>query len=207
MTTPERVWLFHITGISNLPDILQAGGLQSHEAMAASGHKPTTHIAYDHIKARRKTTVVSCAANRTVTQFVPFYFCARSPMLYTVNKGNTGQPSGCQKDIVHLVTDVTTASQCGRPWAFSDVSAACGYPTFYNDLGQLSLLDWNAIHTDRWQGRTNQKGAEFLVADFFDWHHILGIGCMDIAAADRVQTILDGSVVKPKIAVKRNWYY
>lgn len=49
-------------------------------------------------------TRVDCCGGRFVGEFVPFYFCPRSPMLFTVNRGNTGRPLGCQRAIVHLVS-------------------------------------------------------------------------------------------------------
>src|SRR5688572_18575557 len=98
--------IYHITDIENLPAILATGGLVSDVALADAGAKPEV-IGYAHIKHRRMhVTQIPCCGNRFVGEFVPFYYCPRSPMLYTINRGNTGRPAGCQRTIVHLVSTV-----------------------------------------------------------------------------------------------------
>jgi ssDNA thymidine ADP-ribosyltransferase, DarT len=90
--TPANTCIYHITDVANLPRILQSGGLYSDAALAAVGG-PAQQIGYGHIKQRRMTQYrVDCCGNRFVGEFVPFYFCPRSVMLYTINQGNTGLP-------------------------------------------------------------------------------------------------------------------
>lgn len=163
---PEQVLIYHITDVENLPGILAAGGLRSDAAMAA--HEPTV-IGYGHIKQRRMTEIrVDCCGGRFVGEFVPFYFCPRSPMLYAVNQGNAGRQRGCQRSIVHIVSTIGAAISQNRPWAISDGNAGAFHTEFFSDLAVLSQLDWEAIRATQWQGRTHQKSAEFLLADFFD---------------------------------------
>ena len=46
-----------------------------------------TVIGYTHIKERRMKQIrVACCGGRFVGEFVPFYYCPRSPMLFTTNK-------------------------------------------------------------------------------------------------------------------------
>lgn len=107
MNPPVPTPIYHITDLANLRRIVAAGGLHSDVAMAE--HDPEV-IGYDHIKKRRATEIqVECCGNRFVGEFVPFYYCPRSPMLYTINKGNTGRPAGCQRTIIHLVSSVEAA--------------------------------------------------------------------------------------------------
>jgi hypothetical protein len=167
-------------------------------------------IGYPNIKQRRMTEYrVSCCGNRFVGEFVPFYFCPRSPMLYTVNLGNTGRPRGCQTSIVHLVTTVSTAVNQGRPFAISDVNAGTGYATFSGDLASLddpTHLRWEDINTNQWKEKMHFKQAEFLVADRFDWSAIGYIGCHNAAVAAQVTRMLSGHE-SPKIGVEPLWYY
>jgi hypothetical protein len=166
-----------------------------------------TNIAFDHIKARRRRKRVSCCGDRTVDEFVPFYFCNRSPMLLTINSGNTGRPPGAQRSIVHLVTNVAIASGLPGPWAFSDGSAAAGFDVgFYNDLAQLDQLDWDAIAARNWKDRTHEKQAEFLVAGRVPWSAIRAIGCHNEEVAARVQAIV-GNDDPPNVQVRPTWYY
>lgn len=166
-------------------------------------------IGYPNIKQRRMTQYrVPCCDNRFVGEFVPFYYCPRSPMLFTVNKGNTGRPAGCQTDIVHLVSSVAAALELNRPWAISDVNAGAGYATLSNNLEALEALDWNAIQTRQWQSKMSAKQAEFLLLDQFEWSSIAAIGCHNAQTADKVSATLKNLPgPHPRVVVENSWYY
>ncbi len=205
MKLPAETPIYHITDIANLRGIVARKGLRSDVAMAKSNPEV---IGYDHIKKRRATEIrVDCCENRFVGEFVPFYYCPRSPMLYTINLGNTGRPAGCQKSIVHLVSTVGAALARAADWAISDGNAGAYHSLFYKDLKELAELDWQAIRATSWQGRTHQKMAEFLVADFFPWNAFDKIGCCNPETARQVREILDGAGHIPAVSVEHSWYY
>ncbi len=202
-----KTYLYHITDISNLPPILANGGLLSDCALTGVAHQV---IGYSNIKQRRMTRYrVPCCVNRFVGEFVPFYFCPRSPMLYTVNRGNTGRPAGCQTSIVHLVTTVDAAVNQRRSFAISDGNAGAGYATFRNGLASLddpTHLRWADINTNQWQGKVHFKQAEFLVADRFDWSAIICVGCHNATAVAQVANLLPQHR-RPNVAAQPSWYY
>jgi hypothetical protein len=203
---PAKVHIYHITNVANLPDILAGEGLHSDAAMAK--RQPNVIIGYDHIKLRRLQKIpVPCCQWRYVGEFVPFYFCPRSPMLFTVNKGNTGHTSGCQKDIVHLVSTVAAGIATGKAWAVSSGNAGAFHTTYSAKIEALDTLDWEAIRATQWQGKQHQKMAEFLVADFFPWSGFQGIGCQNSVTAAKVREILTGAKHQPPVEVKSSWYY
>jgi len=202
---PAKVLIYHITDIDNLAGIIAEGGMHSDTVMAK--RNPSV-IGYTHIKQRRLTQIqVPCCGGRFVGQFVPFYFCPRSPMLFTINKGNTGRPPGCQTRILHLVSTLDLAINSGTEWAVSDGNAGAFHTSFYNTLAAVGNLDWKAIQATNWQGISHQKQAELLVADFFAWTGFVGIGCHNQGAAQQVVKIIENQSHKPKIAVKSDWYY
>lgn len=199
--------IYHITDASNLPGIIAGGGLVSEAALAAKGG-PKVVIGYDHIKLRRmEQTRIPHANNRFVGEFVPFYYCPRSPMLYVVNRGRTGRQPGCQTEIVHLVSTVANGIALGRQWAISDVNAGSNYPSFFNHPNALDSLDWQAIGSQYWQNCATQKAAEFLVADAFPWQQIVAIGCHNQTVAQRVTAALAASSHKPRVLLRPAWYY
>lgn len=199
--------IYHITDVENLPSVLAQGGLWSDAQVIARG-LATNAIAHHHIKQRRlEQYKVDCVNDRFVGEFVPFYYCPRSPMLFTINVGATGKPKGCQSTIVHLVSTVERAIAMGRPWAIADRNAGTPLADFSTDLNTLRELDWNAIQTNSWRDCQTAKAAEFLVADFFDWTGFIGIACMNQSTADVVEEHLANAAYKPKIAVKRDWYF
>lgn len=202
---PERILIYHITDVANLPSILVENGLHSDAVMVKRNPEI---IGYDHIKKRRlKEIPVPCCGWRRVGEFVPFYFCPRSPMLFTINKGNTGRPANCQKSIVHLVSTMSAGIAAGKIWAISSGNAGAYHTTFSASLDALDELDWEAIRAIQWQGKQHQKSAEFLVADYFPWAAIQKIGCQNSTTADKVMTLLADVAHQPAVEIKTNWYY
>ena len=206
MVTPvSPLDLYHITPMENLEAILQSGGLSSDAALGNTSHSV---IGYAHIKLRRLTEYrVDCCGGRFVGEFVPFYFCPRSPMLYTINKGSTGKAPGCQKEIVHLVTTLANARGLGREWAISDGNAGAEHTTFSDDINSLEALNWTAIRATQWQGLTHEKSAEFLVAEFFEWSAIVAIGCHNDTVKRQVEALLAKYPHRPQVKVQPSWYY
>ena len=103
MTVPAQPKLYHITHVDNLPDILAAGGLWSDAAMIAQGG-PTASIGMSNIKQRRLGLPVKCHPGDHVGDYVPFYFCPRSIMLYLIYCANHLDMTykGGQTAILHL---------------------------------------------------------------------------------------------------------
>lgn len=202
---PAQILIYHITDVGNLPNILTNAGLHSDAVMA---QRNPTVLGYNHIKQRRLTRIrVPCCNNRFVGEFVPFYFCPRSPMLYTVNQGATGLPPGCQESVLHLVSNVDAAVALGHDWAISDGNAGAFHTSFYANLGALNGLDWAAIHARGWRGRTHEKSAEFLVADFVPWNSVQQIGCHNDKVAQQVKCMIQNHSHQPSVDVQPTWYY
>ena len=99
--------IYHMTHIDNLPGIIANLGLLSDNAIQARGVS-TVNIAHANIKQRRsRTSIIIGGLNRgSLAAFVPFYFCARSPMLYAIYSGMVKECKCNQSDIVYLVTTV-----------------------------------------------------------------------------------------------------
>lgn len=205
---PRQTPIYHITDIANLTDILASGGLYSDAALQVAGANPS-QIGYTNIKQRRLTEyTIPCCGNRFVGEFVPFYLCPRSPMLYTINNGNTGRPKGCQTDILHLVSDVYRASSLGRHWAVSDGNAGSAYTTFSNAPGVLDTVNWAIVNSNQWGGeRMHAKATEFLVADFVPIAVLTSIGCHNAQTAIATRGILNQYKIALPVNVVPHWYY
>src|SRR5688572_32339603 len=125
-----------------------------------------------HIKKRRLTEIeVDCHAGTYVGDYVPFYFCPRSIMLYILHRGNhpdLNYTEG-QGPIVHLQADlhavIEWAHSNGKRWAFSDRNAGAYFAKFYTGVDQLGEVNWGAIATTDFRNMVVKEGkqAEFLV--------------------------------------------
>src|SRR5262249_46643902 len=148
---PARPKIYHITHLDNLTRIVADGCLISDRAMIARGG-PTQGIGMSAIKQRRLTQLeVTCHPGTKVGDYVPFYFCARSVMLYVIHRGNHPDLPyrGGQQPIVHLEADLQTviawAAARGVRWAFSLSNAGAYYAVFRSRVAELDQLDWGAI--------------------------------------------------------------
>ena len=209
-----RTYIYHITNVANLPGILASGGLWSEQEREAHGVS-NINIAHGHIKERRKQTRVPVGAGGVVADYVPFYYCPRSPMLYSIHGGNVAGYADGQKSVVHLCSTLEIARH-NVQWCAStghtDITSLC---TFFDTIDGFSSLDWEAIRSKAWgfphftpdSDLKRRKQAEFLAHKFFPWNLFKGIGVIDEAAREIVQAQIEHAAHKPQIAIMRNWYY
>ena len=87
-TPPARPKLYHITHVDNLRKIVADGALRSDAAIIARGGSVQA-IGMSDIKRRRVEELeVACHPGTKVGEYVPFYFCPRSVMLYVIHCAN-----------------------------------------------------------------------------------------------------------------------
>ena len=168
------------------------------------------------IKRRRLEELdVACHPGTKVGQYVPFYFCARSIMLYLLHRGNHADLAyrDGQRLIVHLESDVDEvvdwARSIDRPWAFSNGNAGTRYTQFYRKIEHLDRLDWTAIGATDWRDPIvkERKQTEFLVYESFPWELVKRIGVIDREVANAAVRAIGIAHHKPDVVVERNWYY
>lgn len=211
-TAPEHPKIYHITHADNLPRIIECGKLLSDE-QRLQRQQDTQRVGIENIKQARLMKSIPCHPGKTVGQFVPFYFCPRSTMLYILHKGNHPdlEYRGGQQPIIHLQADmkavVEWADGKGKPWVFTDVNARASYARFYCDVSDLDRVDWHAVIATNWQGTKDGKQAEFLVHESFPWELVEKIGVHNIGIKTRVEEALDSAEHKPLVTVEQDWYY
>jgi hypothetical protein len=211
---PARPLVYHITHVDNLPSILDAGGLWSDAAMIDRGG-PSASIGIGNIKQRRLRLPVKCHPGDFVGDYVPFYFCPRSNVLYLIHCANHPElafRSG-QRSILHLEADLhdiaAWADGVDCRWAYSLSSAGAAYAEFRNRLDQLGEVDWAAVTATDFRPALVKEGkqAEFLVHRFFPWHLVRSIGVQSETIHNRVARALVGASHRPKVIIRRDWYY
>ncbi|MCC6643084.1 MAG: DUF4433 domain-containing protein [Deltaproteobacteria bacterium] len=212
---PAQPKIYHITHVDNLPSIIADAAIASDSAMIARGG-PTAAIGMSSIKRRRVEELeVDCHPGTRVGDYVPFYFCPRSIMLYVIHRANHAELAyrGGQDPIVHLEADlhstVAWADAERRRWAFSLSNAGARYAPFRADLADLDQVDWNAVAATDFRSRQIKEGkqAEFLVYESFPWTHVTRVGVRNAAVQTRVQMTLGAASHRPTVAVLSDWYY
>lgn len=212
MTYPRPTRIYHITHIDNLPNILVAGGLR---CKSDNSGTESVSIAYENIQQRRAARAVPFPPKGTLHDYVPFYFSIRSPMLYTLSKGNVSTFQGSQADVIYLASTVQNVIDHGLDFVFTDGHAIVSLTQFYKAIDDLAHVDWQIIRSRQWfdnsdnPDRKRRKQAEFLVYRFFPWHCIRAVAVKNEIMQQRVQTALNiHSLAQQKpILLRPSWYY
>lgn len=161
MTVPAKPKIYHIVHVDNLPSIVADGCLWPDSVMAqrAGGGQV---IGNNEIKADRLRLPVAYHSGTYVGDYVPFYLCPRSVMLYVIsrrNHPNVAFREG-QKPVVHLMADmrevVDWATANNRRWAFTDINAANRAADFYSDLDSLDQLNWPSTRKSGFHAATTR---------------------------------------------------
>lgn len=214
MSVPERPRIYHITHVDNIAQIVADRALCSDAVMVARGG-PTAAIGMSTIKRRRLEELrVKCYPDHFVGEYVPFFFCPRSIMLFIIHCANHPELSyrGGQGPIVHLEADlhatVSWAESHGS-WAFTLSNAGARYTEFRNDLDDLDEVDWGAVANNDFRSPDVKEGkqAEFLVHEACHWNLIQRIGVHSEAIRAKVVAELSSAEHRPPVVVRPDWYF
>ncbi len=212
---PAQPKIYHITHIDNLASIVSTRSIESDGRRCQAGQNQTA-IGMSEIKRRRLFELdVPCHPGSKVGDYVPFYFCPRSIMLFIIHCNNHPDMTyhGGQGPILHLQADMESvinwAASQDVCWAFSDRNAGTRFTDFYNNRADLDQVDWNAVGETDFRDPVVKEGkqAEFLVYDVFPWQLVEKIGVLSEAMLSRVNAILQATAHKPVVKIERTWYY
>jgi len=210
--------IYHITNINNLPRIIQTGGLWCDTERVQQGFD-CVGIAHENLKQRRARTPVRnraglvIAAGGVLSDYVPFYIANRSPMLFSIHRGQVVGYDGGQGDVIYLVSLVEQALVGNRSWCFTDGHAVEAMSEFYENAEHLDKIDWEVIRARYWSDtqedpdRKRRKQAEFLIHQSVPWRWFHCVGVIDHRRAQQVREIIAGAGHQPEVVVQPGWYY
>ena len=177
-------YVFHMTEVSNLKNILQYGLLSHNEAHSKGFNK--TDIALQDVNQRR--------ANKkpihgiSLHDYVPMYFNPKNPMLYRRKQ--------IQDNIVILAIDRRVIYQ--NKSIFSDGNAASDATKFFNNLSDLVRLNWQCIRNEYWNDYVDGKRikcAETLTHPKIPIKYVKKIHCNSIQTKNIVDKMV--SIERP----------
>ncbi len=174
----EKIFLYRITHIENIPHILTHGithksSINANPVFRSIGDESLIETRNDKkVIVDNGDLLSESAASITLGNFIPFYFGVRMPMLYVIQVGgnfvtNRTHPS----DIVYIACSLKSIIDGGLSFYLSDGHATDHLSVFYNSekvdkIGEI--ISWEAVKTRYWAGQDNlntkrEKQAEFLV--------------------------------------------
>jgi hypothetical protein len=202
--------IYHITHIDNLLSILQEDRLLAHNNL----DNKYTNIAYNTIQDRRAMISVPYAGKGTLHDYVPFYFAPRSPMLFTINKGNVQSYNGGQQQIIYFVVEIAAIAEANIPYTFTDGHPVMAYSSFCEDLNYLThIIDWELMESRYWfdtdedPDRKRRRQAEFLIYQQCPWRLVREIGVKDSSMKTKVINILQQYNDQTLVTIHNEWYF
>lgn len=212
---PSEPSIYHITHLRNLPRIVEAGSLWS-DAKRIELRLPCTLVGMSEIKRRRLEELeVKCHPGTKVGQYVPFYFCPRSYMLYVLHMGNLPglEYREGQGPLVHLQADLRATIEWAdareMKWAFSDRNASARLAAFFKRWDELDKINWAAVAANDFRDMLVKEGkqAEFLIFETFPCTLVEKIGVLNQATLRAAKALLADCAHKPLVCVERAWYF
>jgi hypothetical protein len=198
----EKIWIFRIVHYRNLEHILQHGIYCRHSGLVNPAY---VNIGSDEIVARREHVRVKCFPGTMVSEYVPFYFGVRTPMLYKIKTGY-GVPAVGQEDIVYLCCSMDAIIKSSLDWCFTDGNAAANITAFYKDTAEIDKVDWKSVYSNEWSDnnsdgdhdRMRKKHSEFLVKNHVPQEYISAI----VVFNDDRQKLAEALIHKYGLAIK-----
>lgn len=196
-----------MTHIENVPHILEHGITHISSIQANKDYKS---IGDNSIISTRNN--FELPNGKKLGTFIPFYFGARMPMLYVIQKGYNGVPVTPAKDIVYCISSVQKIVDHRLPFIFTNGHAIDRLSDFYKfeHLPNINeILDKKAITAKYWIDENDldlkrRKEAEFLVETDIPSTAIVGWVVYNDEAKDR---LLAMSISEIKIHVKSDYYF
>ncbi|MDQ5826051.1 MAG: DUF4433 domain-containing protein [Chloroflexota bacterium] len=207
MNKPNHI--YHFTHVRNLNSIVESGRLLCKNQLATT---PYTDIAAEDIQRKRAIKKVPCGPRGTLTDYVPFFFAGRSPMMYFISRNVQIYPEGVIP-LVYLVSSAQTVQAAGLPFVFTDGHPIMRITRFYDDLAHLSAVDWDVMSSRMWNDtqefpdRQRRREAEFLVWNSFPWELVEGLSVVNKQMQSYVQATISASEYQPPVVVDRSLYY
>ena len=210
MVPPIPTRIYHFTHIENLQGILEARSLVCNNDCGTR----EVSIANEEIQDQRSLKQVPCGRGGTLHDYVPFYFCSRSPMLLRIHSGLERYKGG-QGQLVYLVSSVQRVTEAELDFVFTDRHGIRRYAQFFTETHDLRKIDWRLMRATWWDAipeyrdRKERKQAEFLVHKAIPWDLIGFIAVMTPSMQRRVETLLEEypPPIRKPVRVERDWYY
>lgn len=216
----DKVKIYRITHIENIPHILQHGIAHKDSPDRNQNYRNIGDKSLIDTRNKREVSIdngeIDLENNNTsiiLGDYIPFYFGVRMPMLYVAQHGgNFVDQATSPEDIIYLACSLNKLILSDIDFYFTDGHATDMLTSFYdktkiNEL--VNIIDWSAIKSSYWGGDENlnvkrKKQAELLISGDVPLDLIIGFGCYSESARNK---IISMGVTEEKVKIIPNAYY
>ena len=126
----DTTWILRLIHFKNLPTLLRRGGLHAPNHVPEDGN-PYRGIHDVDVQSARGQRPVSCGPGGVITDYVPFYFGRRSPMLLRLQTGQVAGYTDGQRPILYVVSSVGDVLRRDLGFVFSDGHGLARFTNWY----------------------------------------------------------------------------
>lgn len=211
MKTPDTIYLYRITHIDNLDFIFKSKIICCPNSKDSDSN--FIGIGDSSLIQSRKSREIPVVPNGDFSDYIAFYFGARSPMLYNIQKGYNNVKKRDPEDIVYLITNFKTVKESNSDFVFTDGHGYHHLSQFFNQEIDLKEVDWKTVKLVKWNDteedpdRKRKKQAEFLIHNKLPISMIRAIVVYNESAKSIVSAQLAANSIECTVVVKPNYYY
>ncbi|MBE0570517.1 MAG: DUF4433 domain-containing protein [Ignavibacteriaceae bacterium] len=202
--------IFRITHYRNLNFTLRNGIFSKNSENCDPNY---INIGHQQLINDRGGIRIRVAPYGVLNDYVPFYFAPRSPMLYSISRGNVAGFNGNQSDIAYIVSNIRSIQQAERPFVFTNAHAYLAFTAQYNNIQNLTSIDWNIMNARYWNrtiddpDRRSRRMAELLVYQFVDVTCILEVVLFNQQKLDYTNQLIEELNLNIPTRICREWYF
>ena len=209
--TAARGLLFRITHVANLPWLLRHG---LHAARSQVADPNFVAIGNPDLIDKRTRRVVPRPPGGVLSDYIPFYFTPKSPMLFNIKTGYSGITMRPNEEIAILFSSCQKMAEQDVTMLYTDRHAYTMTAEWTADADDLAtLIDWDILRrhdfarSDAYPDKMERYQAEALAHRHVPPAALLGIGCV----SDRVRSAIEQTVQMSGAAVqvfsRPGWYF
>lgn len=203
----SKLYIYRITHVNNIDHIIKHG--ITHRNSINQNLNYITIGDTSLIGTRNKKIIPNGSA---IGDFIPFYFCFRSPMLFVIQRGYNNVQIQRPSNIIYCVSSLQEIINSEIDFLYTDGHATDSFTTFYkpNQIDNIEQqLDFDAIRSKFWKDENDldlkrRKEAELLLLSDLPVDRILGY----IVYSDYTKKVLMSKGIEDQsIAVRPNYYF
>lgn len=207
--TRDQAWIFRITHIDNIPWLLEHGITCRSSGVFDPNYRNIGNLELIDKRTRRPVPI---APGGTLSDYVPFYFTSRSPMLYNIKTG-WNVSSVPMRDIVILGTSVPSLAARGVPFVFTDRHAYLAAARFSSDLADLDRIDWEILKQSDFKRDPNDPEkveryqAEALIHQCLPVEALGGMICYDVDRKEHLEALVAQAGHTTRVVANPRYYF
>lgn len=201
--------IYRVTHVANVPWTLQNGLHCPSSATQDPNFRP---IGLPDLIKRRATRQVPIPPGGTLSDYVPFYFTSRTPMLLNIKTG-WNVPAVPMSDLVLFHASLRDLDAAGVDYVFTDRHAYVAAARYSSNIQDLDRIDWDIIgrsdfaHDADDPGKKERYESEALVHNHLPLSMTKGIICSNPTTAQSVTAAADKVGVQIAVSVNRGCFF